>query len=314
MLTSLADLTRKEEFYEKAWTLSKNRYPRAKRTLGKICYDRGDFEACVMHMDAALAVHPLVATAWYLRGLACMRLERWDDAIQSFVRCVQQDMEIGEAWANIGAINMRLRAWPKAYEALNEAMRHKQDNWRIMENLMTVAIALGRWRDVIRFMTRLLDLRLKSERPVHKDELRHLCFIVAGQAQREAKAKAKTAAIAASAGAAVPAAEPAAETGRPPLPPSQIAQQPPIPASALVALRAALEELDQEFDGDDITDQQEVNPLPDLVVSTEKLLTSITNAIRSDAEIWDIFADFQHKLGRYRLALDCRNKQVRGSY
>ena len=33
-----------------------------------------------------------------------MRLERWEDAIMAFVRCVQQDMEIGEAWANIGIL------------------------------------------------------------------------------------------------------------------------------------------------------------------------------------------------------------------
>ena len=33
-----------------------------------------------------------------------MRIERWEDAIMAFVRCVQQDMEIGEAWANIGEL------------------------------------------------------------------------------------------------------------------------------------------------------------------------------------------------------------------
>jgi hypothetical protein len=31
-----------------------------------------------------------------------MRIEKWEESIQAFVRCVQQDMEIGEAWANIG--------------------------------------------------------------------------------------------------------------------------------------------------------------------------------------------------------------------
>lgn len=98
MLTSLADLTRKEEFYVQAWALSKGRYPRAMRTLGKICYDRGDYENAIAHLDAALAVHPLVATAWYLKGLACMRLEKFELAVDAFVRCVQQDMEIGKLY------------------------------------------------------------------------------------------------------------------------------------------------------------------------------------------------------------------------
>lgn len=38
-----------------------------------------------------------------------MRIERWQEAIMSFVRCVQQDMEIGEAWANIGTLSYPLR-------------------------------------------------------------------------------------------------------------------------------------------------------------------------------------------------------------
>ena len=33
------------------------------------------FEECVDHLDAALKIQPLVATAWYLKGIACMRLE-----------------------------------------------------------------------------------------------------------------------------------------------------------------------------------------------------------------------------------------------
>jgi tetratricopeptide (TPR) repeat protein len=75
MLTALGDLTSNESCYEQAWTLSKGRYPRAKRTLANICFAREDFAACRAHLDQALAVQPLVATAWYLRGIACMRLE-----------------------------------------------------------------------------------------------------------------------------------------------------------------------------------------------------------------------------------------------
>lgn len=91
MITALADLTHNEELYERAWLLSRGRYPRAKRTLAKNCYDRGlhshslflplddvyvgEYEACILHLDAALAVHPLIATSWYLRGVAAMRIE-----------------------------------------------------------------------------------------------------------------------------------------------------------------------------------------------------------------------------------------------
>jgi tetratricopeptide (TPR) repeat protein len=302
MLTSLADLTRKEEYYDRAWELSNGRFPRAKRTLGKICYDRGDFEGCCKHLTEALSVHPLVATAWYLKGLACMHLERWEMAVQSFVRCVQQDMEIGEAWANIGAVHMRTQSWPKAYEALGEAIRHKQDSWRILENLMVVAVAMGKWRDVIRYMTSLVDMRLKSQRPLHKPELRRLCYTVSNQAQREARQRLK-----------LLNAENAKKIAEGTL---SAADVPPPAPPVSDSLRAALEVLkglfedDPQFDEDEVFELLHVDPLTDLAMHAETLLGRITNAIRSDPEVWDIVADFYYCLGKFRLVLESRVKQV----
>lgn len=100
--------------------------------------------ACIQHLDLALAVQPLVANAWYLRGIAAMHLADWDKGIQSFIRCVQQDMEVAEAYANMGAIYMKKREFLKAYGALKEAMKHKPESWKIGENLLSVCLSLGR--------------------------------------------------------------------------------------------------------------------------------------------------------------------------
>ena len=145
MLTSLADLTGDPSFYERAWVLSNCRFARAKRSLARLCFDKGDYSGCCAHMDAALSVHPLVADAWYLKGIACMRLEAWPAALESFTRCVQQDLEVGEAWANIGAIQMKLKQFKAAQSALEEALRHKSNDWRITENLMAVSLVLERF-------------------------------------------------------------------------------------------------------------------------------------------------------------------------
>jgi len=179
MLTVLADLTGNEDLYERAWLLSRNRFARAKRTLARICYDRSEFTSCIQHLDAALGVQPLVATAWYLRGIACMQCELWDEGVKSFVRCVQQDMEVAEAYANIGAIHMRQRDYAKAYPALYEELKYKNDSWKIMENLVTVCLNLEKWREMVMYMNKLLDLKLKSQRPVMKPELRYLALSVA---------------------------------------------------------------------------------------------------------------------------------------
>ena len=59
MLTCLGDVTGDEEYYERAWRLSGRRFARAKRTLGRICYDRGHWQDAIGHLDAALTVQVL---------------------------------------------------------------------------------------------------------------------------------------------------------------------------------------------------------------------------------------------------------------
>lgn len=186
MLTSLADLTGDVQYYERAWTLSNGRYARAKRTLGRITFDKGLYEECVSHLEAALLVQPLVPHAWYLKGVACMRLERYADAVLAFTRCVQQDMEIGEAYANIGAVHMKMNDHAKAYTALTEALKQKRDSWMVIENLLTVCLSLGRLKEAVMHMNRLLDLRHKSNRPIHLPELRKLAMFVASQTKKAA--------------------------------------------------------------------------------------------------------------------------------
>ena len=77
ILTALADLTHDVSYYERAWVVSNKRYARAKRSLAQHYYDKQEYAACIEHMGEALSVQPLVASAWYLRGIACMHLERW---------------------------------------------------------------------------------------------------------------------------------------------------------------------------------------------------------------------------------------------
>jgi len=200
-------------------------------------------------------------------------------------------MEIGEAYANMGAIHMRMRAWSKAYGALTEALRHKHDNWKIMENLMSVCLSLGKWREVIRHMDKLLDLRLKSDRPIHLDELRHLAYIVSSQAQREAKLRDK-------------------EEKKTFL--SELEQE---QEEELGMKNSILKELfvsEEDLENDDTAELLEVVGTDgDLVDLTHGLLLKITTAVKSSYEVWDIYANFMHTLGRFRSELDCRLKQYR---
>ena len=176
MLTSLADLTSQEHYYEEAWTLSKGRFGRAKRTLARNCFDRKEFSQCISHMELALAVQPLVPKSWYLMGIACMHIGDWNKALICFTRCVQQDMEIGEAWGNMGAIYVELKDYNKAYVSFTEALKQKRESWKIIENLLICSVEIEKYNDTILYMNMLLDQSIKmktqSQNPIHIFELR----------------------------------------------------------------------------------------------------------------------------------------------
>lgn len=44
---------------------------------------RGEFQACINHLNQALAVQPMVATCWYLRGIAAMQLQVHNNVMSS---------------------------------------------------------------------------------------------------------------------------------------------------------------------------------------------------------------------------------------
>lgn len=168
---------------------------------------------------------------------------------------------------------MKLKQWNKAHPALTEALKHKQGNWKVLENLMLVCLSLGRWRETAQHMNTLLDLRLKSQRPVHIDELRHLAYITSSMAQKDARVATR--------------------------------------GAHANALSSSSESNEDDEEDSDFADMVEVvPPTPEPALSVEKLLTRITSTIPSDPDVWEVTADFQHKLGRFSLELDARVKQV----
>jgi tetratricopeptide (TPR) repeat protein len=279
MITSLADLTGKEDLYERAWMISQGRFPRAKRTLGKICYDRGDFEPACKHLTEALKVQPLVHTAWYLKGLCCMRLEWWEEGLQAFVRCIQQDEEVGEAWANMGAIHMRMKQYAKADHCLVEALKQKHNDWRILENLLSVNIALSKWKESIRYMSSLIDQRHQSQRPLHIRELRYLTMVAVTSCKQAKKTQDANSIEGTSEGISD-------------------SNDNNTPTTATVEEKYPSEALNS------------LNVVTDIAKALETLFDKITTTLKSEPDVWDIVAEYHFHLGQYKLCLEARIKQV----
>merc|ERR1719198_1896824 len=106
----------------------------------------------------ALEINPLHSGVWFTMGVAQIRLQRWDDAIATFARCIGIDDDNPEAWANLAAAHSSAGNLQQARTCLVEATRRARQNWKMWESFIGVCLKLRDIQGVIQGMRRLVEL------------------------------------------------------------------------------------------------------------------------------------------------------------
>ncbi|KAK2788125.1 hypothetical protein FQN53_004010 [Emmonsiellopsis sp. PD_33] len=192
----LGDIDQNPELYERAWTVSKNRYARAQRSLAR--HYLGTKPPSLAKAEEAyqksLEINRLNQSAWFAIGCVQLELEKYEAAVESFTRSVQLEEEDAEAWSNLAAALINLpppdpatnqpagkaaedeeegsaeaaqfdpyKHKREALAALQRAAKHKHTDHRIWDNLLTVAASIPPpntpFRDVVYAQKRLIDIR-----------------------------------------------------------------------------------------------------------------------------------------------------------
>ncbi|KAL8739696.1 MAG: hypothetical protein Q9190_007526, partial [Brigantiaea leucoxantha] len=104
----LGDLEKSPSAYERAWKISKHRYARAQRSLGKYYFARKDLQKADEAYTKALSIVPLDHSTWFAVGGVRLQLEDWPGAIDAFRRAVQIEEKDAESWSNMAAALVRL--------------------------------------------------------------------------------------------------------------------------------------------------------------------------------------------------------------
>lgn len=162
LLCVLSDVMRTKEHYETAWKESGFRYARAKRALGRMCVEAGEWEEAVGHFKEALAINSLFPDIWFTYGCAAIEVKNMQLAAHAFTRVVQQTPEHGEAWNNLGRVLYDLGKKREALSALIQSAKMKRDSWRIWQNVLTLATETRSTMDILRALERLLELQGKD--------------------------------------------------------------------------------------------------------------------------------------------------------
>eukprot|EP00172_Hildenbrandia_rubra_P002962 Plantae.Rhodophyta-Hildenbrandia_rubra.ctg4240.p1 GENE.Plantae.Rhodophyta-Hildenbrandia_rubra.ctg4240~~Plantae.Rhodophyta-Hildenbrandia_rubra.ctg4240.p1 ORF type:complete len:377 (-),score=63.83 Plantae.Rhodophyta-Hildenbrandia_rubra.ctg4240:1401-2531(-) len=162
LLCVLGDITRDVKWYGKAWQESGSRFARAKRSLGRVAFDRQEWKNAAQHFQEALAMNPLHADIWFYLGCCGLELEDRKMAAEAFTRVVQQSPTNGQAWNNLGRVLADSGKPKEAMAALGEAAKLKRESWQIWNNLLTVAATVKAPLQIISAQEMLVDLKGKE--------------------------------------------------------------------------------------------------------------------------------------------------------
>jgi tetratricopeptide (TPR) repeat protein len=134
----------------------------------------------------ALKINPLFPDGWFSGGYACLKCGRRDEALAAFVRCTQIDVENGQAWNNVAALNIRAGRFAAAHTALTEAVKHQRTSWHTWENHAMVCAKVGKFSTSALALLKVLELTQGAR--VHVETIQTLLERV-----REARANPATA-------------------------------------------------------------------------------------------------------------------------
>nr|CAD7257445.1 unnamed protein product [Timema shepardi] len=161
MLCLLGDATDDVSCYEKAWELSKHKSGRAQRHWAQYHFARKEYAESIPHFSKSLSINSLQVTLWLRLGFACLDTENWELCATAYRRYCVLDSENFEAWNNLAKAYVKLGQKPRAWRALQEAVKCNFENWRVWDNILAVGMDCGEFSEVIEAYHHLLDLKEK---------------------------------------------------------------------------------------------------------------------------------------------------------
>ncbi|KAI5716322.1 hypothetical protein M8J76_004611 [Diaphorina citri] len=159
----LGDATDEVEHYHKAWTLSGERSARAMKCLGMYYYKRQEYTQAIPYLQRSLTINSIQIDLWSRLGYAALQCEEFKDvACSAYNRYVSLEPDDFQGWNNLARAYLDRGEKTRAYNALVEAVRtSNMDNWKVIENLMRVAVDVGQFECALRSYSHLLDIKPK---------------------------------------------------------------------------------------------------------------------------------------------------------
>uniref|UniRef100_A0A8D8VKE9 Tetratricopeptide repeat protein 27 n=1 Tax=Cacopsylla melanoneura TaxID=428564 RepID=A0A8D8VKE9_9HEMI len=159
----LGDATDEVEHYHTAWKLSGERSARAMKSLGMFHYKKKEYPESIPYFQRSLEINSIQIDLWNRLGYAALQCgDKMDVACSAYNRYVSLEPDDFQGWNNLARAYLDRGEKQRTYNALVEAVRtSNMDNWKVIENLMRVAVDTKHFECALRSYSQLLDIKPK---------------------------------------------------------------------------------------------------------------------------------------------------------
>lgn len=161
----LGDVTDDVQYYEKSWAISREKFARAKKSIGTYYYVRKDYHEAIVHYEMAHKASPSNLGIISLLAYSCLTIENYERAAECYRNVTYLDDGSFLAWNNLSKAYIKLGQKERAWRTLREAVKCNYEEWKVWDNLLMVSIDIGELDDVIFAWHRLIDIKSS-----HKDD------------------------------------------------------------------------------------------------------------------------------------------------
>ncbi|MFB8790464.1 MAG: CHAT domain-containing tetratricopeptide repeat protein [Potamolinea sp.] len=119
----------------------------------------GDWLAAIATWDKALAIKPDLYEAWYNRGLALGKLEKFEEEIASYDKALEFKYDYYEAWINRALALGKLGRVEESIISFDNALKIKPDDHKAWQSLGATLGELGRFEEAIASYDKALEFK-----------------------------------------------------------------------------------------------------------------------------------------------------------
>ena len=156
----------REKLYKDAWEISRNRYPKAMRNLGRLYYDMKKFKETAECLETALKINTLYSNSWFTLGCAYLQLKNWEKATCAFAWVVQVDENSSDGWANLGLAYTQQEKIKEAITCYEQALKINRKSWKLWQNYIMLSIETSDVPKVIGAIRQLIIMEMQERVPV----------------------------------------------------------------------------------------------------------------------------------------------------